>query len=196
MQKKKILFFEWNAFMQKGIENAFKRAGVSYDTFYYIFKDWDHDDEFIAAFEKKLEGSGYDIVFSVNFSPLISDVCNEKNIKYISWVYDAPINIRRTDSLKNACNEIYFFDRIQAETYAIQGVKGAHHLPLAVDTQVFSAEYINTHKSETKQSEFGKACDNFNGSINGISSEDACDVSLVGQLYKSDFAYLCGPLDG
>ena len=31
----------------------------------------------------------------------------------------------------------YFFDRIQAEGYKKQGVIGARHMPLAVDTDVF-----------------------------------------------------------
>jgi len=30
-----ILFFQWFAFMQKGIENALKKMNVSYDVFYY-----------------------------------------------------------------------------------------------------------------------------------------------------------------
>ena len=34
---RKILFFQWNAFMQKGIERAFTYLGMEYDTFYYIF---------------------------------------------------------------------------------------------------------------------------------------------------------------
>ena len=34
---RKILFFQWNAFMQKGIERAFTDLGMEYDTFYYIF---------------------------------------------------------------------------------------------------------------------------------------------------------------
>jgi len=40
-----ILFFQWFAFMQKGIENALKKMNVSYDVFYYDMKDWDNDDE-------------------------------------------------------------------------------------------------------------------------------------------------------
>lgn len=160
--------------MQKGIENALKRVGADYEVFYYIFKDWDNDKEFVEVFENKLSGSNFDIVFSVNFSPLISDVCSQKNIKYISWVYDAPINIRRTDTLKNACNEIYFFDRIQAQEYINQGVSGAHHMPLAVDTELF----LKSAASESAAKDY------------------SCDVSLLGQLYQSDFTYLCGPLDG
>ena len=34
----RILFFQWFAFMQKGIENALKKMNVSYDVFYYDMK--------------------------------------------------------------------------------------------------------------------------------------------------------------
>lgn len=49
---RKILFFQWNAFMQKGIERAFIYLGMEYDTFYYIFKDWDKDDDFKEKLKK------------------------------------------------------------------------------------------------------------------------------------------------
>lgn len=49
---RKILFFQWNAFMQKGIERAFTYLGMEYDTFYYIFKDWDKDDDFKEKLKK------------------------------------------------------------------------------------------------------------------------------------------------
>ena len=76
---RKILFFQWNAFMQKGIERAFTYLGMEYDTFYYIFKDWDKDDDFKEKFKKRLQSGKeeYEYVFSVNFSPLISEVCND-----------------------------------------------------------------------------------------------------------------------
>lgn len=44
--------FQWNAFMQKGIERAFTYLGMEYDTFYYIFKDWDKDDDFKEKLKK------------------------------------------------------------------------------------------------------------------------------------------------
>lgn len=34
----KILFYQWNAFMQRGIENALKALHIDYDTYYDIPK--------------------------------------------------------------------------------------------------------------------------------------------------------------
>lgn len=189
--KNKLLFFQWEAFMQIGIENALKRLNVNYDVFTYHFTDWDQDHTFIKAFQDYLaqpSSESIHTVFSVNFSPLISDVCQSRNIQYISWVYDAPINIRKTDSLKNPCNQIYFFDRQQAEDYAKQGIKNVHHLPLAADTEVFSSEGVKKIKEKR-----GTLETNLEEKL-ALDKLD-CDVALLGKLYQSDFDYLCGPLD-
>lgn len=170
----KVLFFEWNAFMQKGIQSAMKRLGIKYDVYRYIFTDWDKDDAFVDKFEKEVRNGGYDTVFSVNFSPLIADVCNSCEVHYISWVYDCPLHIRRTETLQYNCNDIYFFDRQQALKYRNDGVTGSHHLTLAVDTGLFGAEKTLSMMHTP-------------GFYN-------CDVSLLGQLYKSDYEYLLGPL--
>ena len=186
---RKILFFQWNAFMQKGIERAFTYLGMEYDTFYYIFKDWDKDDDFKEKFKKRLQSGKeeYEYVFSVNFSPLISEVCNDLQVKYVSWVYDCPLHIRNKEPMKYSCNTIFFFDRIEAENYRNKGVN-AYHLPLAGDTVAFTEKYkyvdMNMMHSEEK------------GIYTRFTETDMCDVSLVGKLYHSDYAYLLRPLDG
>ena len=80
----KILFYQWNAFMQRGIENALKALHIDYDTYYDIPKNWDKDVAFSNRFIKKIEKENYSKILSVNFLPLISDICENKNIKYIS----------------------------------------------------------------------------------------------------------------
>ena len=190
---KKILFVQWDAFMQKGMENALNRLksrmNFEYETFFYRFVNWDEDDIFTKIFEGKLaeqsqnarktaqmacgeKHSVYDAVLTVNFSPLISDVCQKYGVIYLAWVYDCPLHIRKTKSLFNKCNRIFFFDKGQADLYEKQGVSGARHLELAADTDIYDKVAIS--EADKKAYE--------------------CDVSLVGKLYKSDFSYLCGPL--
>lgn len=174
----KVLFYQWNAFMQKGIENAFKRMTIEYDIFFYQFADgesWEKDEIFVDKFAKSLNKCGYDAVLSVNYVPLISNICEEKGVPYISWVYDSPIHIRNLETMHNRCNRIYFFDRGQAEEYQRMGYENVYHMPLAVDGSVYE-KMIQTVTT---------------GDCNKYQS----DISLVGQLYQSDFAYLCGPLD-
>lgn len=111
---RKILFFQWHSFMNRGIERALKELNLPYDTFFYQFEDWEKDDKFSELLRDKLKGKEYTDVLSVNFSPLISEVCEELGILYTAWVYDSPLHIRDMSSLSNSCSRVFFFDRGQA----------------------------------------------------------------------------------
>ena len=155
------------------VESALINLNISYDVFRYEMKNWDNDEKLVRELTEYINNSDktYECIFSVNFIPMLSEVCNnlsDKGIKYISWVYDCPVNIRRVETMKNDCNTIYFFDRIQAEGHRKAGVNGARHMPLASDVDGF-AETIR---------KYGKVYDNH------------CDVALVGKLYKSDYQFI------
>lgn len=179
----KILFWQWNAFMQKGIERAFNKLNMEYVTFYHVPGDWEKDEIFKKALKTNLDADDYDVVFSVNYAPVVSNVCEEKNIKYVSWVYDSPVHIRDVSSFANKCNRIYFFDRGQVERYSRAGYENVFHMPLAADEMVW------------KES-LGKGQAAGGGIAGGLADSDkySCDVAFVGQLYKSDYSYLLGPL--
>lgn len=164
----RILFWQWNAFMQKGMEKAMKRLNVEYDVLYHQPKDWERDEVFEKKIKEELAKGLYDKVLSVNYCPIVSKACQNQNVTYIAWVYDSPIHIRDISSFKNECNRIYFFDRGQVQRYESMGFTNIYHLPLAVDETVWDMNNDNLCKS---------------------------DVAMVGQLYKSDFNYLLGPLD-
>lgn len=119
----KILFYQWHSFMNEGVERAWKQLGIEYDTLFYQQSDWEVDDGIVDLLEKKLKQKKYDMVFSINYAPLVSMVCEREQVRYVSWVYDAPIHIRNIETMKNSCNRIFFFDRIQAEKYKKQGIR-------------------------------------------------------------------------
>lgn len=165
---RKILFFQWHSFMNKGMERALHELGWAYEVYYYQFQDWEKDERFQEAFRKKLRGTNFTDVLSVNYSPLISDICEELSIPYTAWVYDSPIHIRNTANMKNDCNRIYFFDRGQAEHYRKQGIH-AYYMPLAVDPESFS--------------------------ITPESGKYQTDISMVGKLYQTEYQYFTSPMD-
>lgn len=169
----KILFWQWNAFMQKGMENALKKLNIEYDVLMQIPSDWEQDDVLEGLLEKKLSEVKYDKVLSVNYCPVVSNVCRKFNLIYVSWVYDSPIHIRDISSFVNDCNRIYFFDRGQAEYYQNMGYENVFHMPLAADETVWKSA-LNSSGAEREKY--------------------ACDVALVGKLYESDYNYLLGPL--
>lgn len=151
--------------MNKGVEKAFTQLGIEYDTLFFQQTDWEKDTGLGQLLEKKLSEKQYTMVFSVNFAPVVSEICERKHVLYVSWVYDAPLHIRDLTSLRNSYNRIFFFDRMQAEEHQRNGVP-AYHMPLAGDIDTFA----------------------------GGSKKYQTDVSLVGKLYQTDYAYYSTPL--
>ena len=166
----KLLFFQWHSFMNQGIENALKELEIEYEVALYQLQDWEEDDKFLEWFEGILASGTYGKVFSVNFVPLVSLVCEEKGIEYVSWIYDSPVHIRDLESMKRSCNRIWHFDRGQVETYQKMGIQIAY-MPLAVDSRVFGKNDIWNYKRNYTS-----------------------DVSFVGKLYQTDYNYFTGVL--
>lgn len=165
----RVLFFQWYSFMNKGIEKALKKLNIEYSVFFWQFDDWETDEIFLQKFKEELEKENYTVVLSVNYAPLVSEICEQKNVRYLAWIYDSPLHIRDLSSLKNKCNYLFFFDRGQAEEYKKIGAN-AMHMPLAVDTDIFG----KTIKSDSKRYR--------------------TDVSLIGKLYQTEYADYIGCL--
>lgn len=168
----KVLFFQWKSFLNEGMERALQKLNISYETYAYQFTDWEDDDVFLEQFENKVKNGAYRAVLSVNFSPLISKVCESRGVPYVSWVYDSPVHIRNLDAMKHSCSRIYFFDQGQAEEYKKQGID-AKHLPLAVDTELFGKRILRYGAEQSR-----------------------ADVSMVGTLYQTEYAKYTAPLGG
>lgn len=167
---KKILFYQWYSFLNPGIEKAFKQLEIEYDILYYQQTDWEEDAIFEEKIEKQIQDNVYDAVFSVNFAPVISKVCQHRGIRYISWVYDSPMHIRNIEVMKNSCNEIYMFDWGQVQEYKKLGVN-MEHLPLAVDSEIFNLSMNDE-----------------------IIKKYSAQISLVGKMYTTDYPKYTSPL--
>ena len=153
----KILFYQWHSFMNRGIENALGRMGIEYDVLFFQQEDWEKDEGLGERLKAALQKSSYGLVLSVNFAPVVSQVCEEAGIRYVSWIYDSPIHIRDLSPMKNSCNDIYIFDRGEVESFKEKGIT-VKHMPLAVDTEVFASALKNSFTT---------------------------DVTLVGSMYKT-----------
>ena len=186
----KILFYQWHSFMNRGIENALKRLNIEYDVLFYQQEDWESDnglgERLKAAIVKnsskdiKPEFGGkvesvhisdstetYSLVLSVNFAPVVSKVCEEFGIRYVSWIYDSPVHIRDLSPMKNSCNDIFIFDRGETEAFDKLGIK-TKHMPLAVDTEVFAP---------------------------AIKTAFSTDICLVGNMYETMYSAIASAVD-
>lgn len=74
-----------------------------------------------------------DIVFSLNYLPVISRVCQAEAVKYVSWLFDSPCFQLYSITAPNPCNVIYVFDKEEYRSFHDAGIDTVHYMPLAVD---------------------------------------------------------------
>lgn len=108
---------------------------------YYDFKGKDvyDNEEFKELFEKELNIKSFDCVMSTDFYPVIAQLCYQRGIKYISWPYDAPMNVLPCPQMGYETNFIFHFDKIEIEKYRKLGYDRFWHMPLGVNTDKYDA---------------------------------------------------------
>lgn len=169
----KLLIYHWNSFLQYDIVQICRENNIDFQTFEWTFQDKNHDEKFIGWFQENIDGE-YDALLSVNYYPLLSEVCMKKGMKYIAWCYDTPLNVKRIEeTLNNPVNYVFLFDKIQWWQYARQGFQTVYHLPLGVNR----TRLANLKISDAEYSKY------------------AAEVSFVGKLYQSPFQEVLAPLD-
>lgn len=169
-----ILIYEWASYTHRDILDAFGRKGYKCRVFNHRFDDVNHDNEFMRSFGRELEEGSYDFVYSTNFFPLVAECCNTHNTKYISWSYDAPLDVPDIErTLGMPCNYAFMYDREQAAGYRNKGFDNVYHLPLAVNVKRLDA----IHLSAAQRKRYG------------------AQISFVGNLYDSQMMNIMGIMD-
>ena len=136
------------------------------------------DDIFEKEFDEGVDGRAFDCVFTFNYSPVISNNCNKRNVPYISIVYDSPQILLYSYTIINPCNYVFIFDKTQYMELSNEGIETVYYCPLAVNTdrlkRMFNDEY------EVKNELY------------------AGDISFIGSMYNEKhnlYDRLCGVND-
>lgn len=174
MRSMKVLIFEWGSYNHYDILEAFRAKGFNCKVIKHRFSNVNHDDEFVRSFDRELEEGNYDFVYSTNFFPLVAECCNKHSIKYISWSYDAPLDVPDIErTLGLAYNYAFMYDREQVLGYRNKGFDNVYHLPLAVNVKRLDRIYL----SAAERKKYG------------------AQVSFVGNLYDSEMMNIRSILD-
>ncbi len=169
-----ILIYEWASYTHRDILDAFRRKGYTCKVFKHRFEDVNHDDDFVREFGKCLDEGDFEFVYSTNFFPLVAECCNTRNVKYISWSYDAPLDVPDIErTLGLPCNHAFMYDREQVNDYRNKGFDNVYHLPLAVNVKRLDS----MHLSAAQRKKY------------------AAQVSFVGNLYDSQMMNIMGIMD-
>ena len=130
----RILMYRWKAYNYRDIEETFLLMGHTVDNLTQKLGNYDIDPEFEAVLRKQMEQVSYDFVFTVNYFAVISNICQELGVKYVSWTCDNPLISMYHESVFHSCNYIFTFDKTNYLEFKEMGVEHIWYLPLAVDT--------------------------------------------------------------
>lgn len=161
-----ILYYSWGEISTADMIETLQELGHSvyaelHELSFYL------SDEFAPTFRAELSASPYDLIFTFNFIPAISDLAEQYHVPYVSWVYDCPHITLFSTSLHNSCNYLFLFDRDMQQTVLANHAKHAYHQPLAVHTKRLS-EHL--HFPEDPSAFFP--------------AQYQHDISFVGSLYE------------
>lgn len=163
----KILLCSWADIFEPDVLYAFTQIGIYVDKFSEPISDFFTDNVYIKLLSEKLFSYDYDFVFSVNYIPVISMICNIHKIKYISWIVDSPCLELNSNTISNPINFIFIFDKTMYCTYKRKSPNTIHYLPLGSNIdRLDKIEITEKEKAQFKT-----------------------DVSFIGSLYKSRSIY-------
>lgn len=130
----KILMYRWKAYNQFDIIQNLEKRGHIVDEIEGEMANFEEDDYFLQQFQNALNGRTYDLVITVNYFPIISNECQRRNIRYVSWCCDSPISTMYNESVFNEVNTIFTFDKWNQIEFEDKGAP-VYYLPLCADTQ-------------------------------------------------------------
>lgn len=74
-----------------------------------------------------------DLVFSYDYFPILSMICQMNGIPYAAWIYDCPQYTLLSQTIVNPCNHVFCFDEQYTQKIMGYGAVNVYHFPLAAD---------------------------------------------------------------
>ena len=157
----RILYMDWNCYGGKDMKAALLAYGMELNLHPFSPRTERNDSRFEEELGLAIRTFAPHFVFSFNYFPIISKVCNAMEVTYVSWVYDAPLVSLYSYTLANPCNRVFLFDRQEYLFFIRNGIQTVRYLPLAAAPGRLGPD----------------------ASSSGITAKYRADVSFVGALY-------------
>ena len=165
-----ILFYRYGSICEPHIIASFKHLGfnITEDT-REVYNKQLLPSDCIKGLNELLKQDTYSFIFSINFFPSVSDVCNIWGIPYLCLIVDSPVLELFSTSLANPCNKVFLFDRQLYNDFHHINPDGIFHIPLA--TNVRDNYATATMASAADRARFSS------------------DISFIGSLYSEKCLY-------
>ena len=134
----KILIPDWKSFGRDDIREALVNLGNEVIFYQKEPRNYRQDPRFRSELRNYIKEEHIDLIFSSNYYPILSNVCNDIRIPYVSWCYDSPLVLTYSDTIFHSCNFIFIFDSQMVTDLKALGVKQVYYLPMAVNSKRLS----------------------------------------------------------
>lgn len=129
-----ILYFSWGENSMHDFTHTLTALGHNVCIIRAVIQNYLSDPKLTASLETKLQSSSFHFIFSFNYIPFLSQLAEQYQINYVSWVYDCPHWTLYSPTIQSNRNIIFLFDKDMLHTVTALGAKHAYHLPLACNT--------------------------------------------------------------
>lgn len=163
----KVLFWQMNIMSEVGSEHTFRAMNIDLVIHNQKLEDLDHDKNCLKIMSDYLSSIDFNCVFTVDYVPIISRVCEVYKVPYLSWIVDSPCFQLYSNTISNSVNRIFIFDYALYQKFYPKNPNGIFYQALASDVAAFD-KFIPTKKEKKSYS---------------------CDISFVGSLYTEKCIY-------
>lgn len=148
MKDMRILFIWWDAFGNNDVAYELDRRGYEVIKYPYRHKMSEDDVRERERLMKTLSEQKVDFVFSFDYFPMVSLVCNLKEVKYVAWTYDSPLMSLYNCTVVSPYNYIFVFDKTEYNELVAKGLKQIYYLPLAAPVERYDSYDMTEEEKE------------------------------------------------
>ena len=134
----KILVYRYGSICEPDIISAFQKLGLTVleEKTEITNKRLSSADRLLLV-ERILKSEQLLFVFSINFYPVIAEICHIYGVRYLCQTVDAPVPELFAKSICYNTNHLFLFDHAQYQRFVSYNPEGIHYLPLASGTERF-----------------------------------------------------------
>lgn len=181
-----IIFYRYNSICEDAVIRGLKEIGHKvYEVTLEIENKSPSVNEILMQVTNMIEKNKIDIIFSINYYPILSEIARVYRILYFSWIVDAPVLELYSKTIKNRYNRVFVFDSELYKEIAHYNPYNIFYLPLAADCEFYQSVIKNASSYDL---------DRFTHNISFVGSlyTEKCPYDNIGNISDKTRGYLDG----
>ena len=142
-----IVFHRYGSICEPDIMEAFQSLGLTViEEDAEIYQKSIEPEKRISMLAEAILTHQTSFVFSINYFPYISQVCERLHVLYLCLSVDCPVLELFSETIRNGCNRIFLFDYEQYEQIRGENADNIFYLPLGANVARFwkSTHWFNS----------------------------------------------------